>query len=136
MKRYHGMRESLKHYADARLHNLHIKEDRGPALRSLQATGIAPTALFCADDGLALTAVSELLARGYSIPEYMSVVGIGDFSAATQISPQLTTIKVQGWKWGLQRCGFCWSALRPKGKNSALDCAEGTSTRELSSLTA
>ncbi|PLU81986.1 LacI family transcriptional regulator [Sinorhizobium medicae] len=102
MERYHGLRESIEQYPDARLHNLHFKEDGGfiPALQSLQTTGIAPTALFCAHDGLALTAVSELLARGYRIPEDMSVVGFGDFSAATQISPQLTTIKVQGLEMG------------------------------------
>tara|TARA_R110002012_G_scaffold201697_1_gene370795 strand:+ start:515 stop:784 length:270 start_codon:yes stop_codon:yes gene_type:complete len=34
------------------------------------------------------------------IPENMSVVGFGDFSAGTQISPQLTTIKVQGLEMG------------------------------------
>ncbi|WP_246663175.1 substrate-binding domain-containing protein [Rhizobium sp. WL3] len=69
MERYHGLRESLERYPDTRLHNLHFKEDGGfiPALRSLQATGIAPTALFCAHDGLALTAVSELLAWGYRL---------------------------------------------------------------------
>ncbi|MDY6963157.1 LacI family DNA-binding transcriptional regulator [Pseudorhizobium marinum] len=102
MERYYGLRESLERYPDARLHDLRFKEDGGfiPALRSLHDTGIAPTALFCAHDGLALTAVSELLARGYKIPEDMSVVGFGDFSAATQISPQLTTIKVQGLEMG------------------------------------
>jgi LacI family transcriptional regulator len=69
MERYHGLRESLERYPDTRLHNLHFKEDGGfiPALRSLQATGIAPTARFCAHDGLALTAVSELLAWGYRL---------------------------------------------------------------------
>jgi len=102
MERYYGLRESLERHPDARLHDLRFKEDGGfiPALRSLHDQKIAPTALFCAHDGLALTAVSELLARGYRIPEDMSVVGFGDFSAATQISPQLTTIKVQGVEMG------------------------------------
>ena len=97
---------------------MHFKEDGGfiPALRSLQATGIAPTALFCAHDGLALTAVSELLARGYKIPEDMSVVGFGDFSAATQISPQLTIIKVQGLEMGV--AAFAGAHRDPR-RNSA-----------------
>jgi LacI family transcriptional regulator len=30
----------------------------------------------------------------------VTVVGFGDFSAATQISPQLTTVKVQGQQIG------------------------------------
>jgi LacI family transcriptional regulator len=102
MERYHGLRESLEQHPEVRLHHMRFEEDGGfiPALRTLHDTGIAPTALFCAHDGLALTAVSELLARGYRIPEDMSVVGFGDFSAATQISPHLTTIKVQGVEMG------------------------------------
>jgi LacI family transcriptional regulator len=101
-ERYYGLRECLEQYPEARLHDLLFEEDGGfiPALRSLQNAGNAPTALFCAHDGLALTAVSELLARGYKIPDDMSVVGFGDFSAATQISPHLTTIRVQGQEMG------------------------------------
>lgn len=102
MERYHGLRESLEQHTDARLHDLRFDEDGGfiPALQTLHNSGITPTALFCAHDGLALTAVSELLARGYRIPDDISVVGFGDFSAATQISPPLTTIKVQGLEMG------------------------------------
>ncbi|MES5047280.1 LacI family DNA-binding transcriptional regulator [Rhizobium nepotum] len=102
MERYHGLRESLDQCPDARLHDLRFEEDGGfiPALQSLHNAGVLPTALFCAHDGLALTAVSELLARGFKIPEDISVVGFGDFSAATQISPQLTTIRVQGLEMG------------------------------------
>lgn len=117
-ERYQGLRESLERYPDARLHNLHFQEDGGfiPALQSLQATGIAPTALFCAHDGLALTAVSELLARGYRIPEDMSVVGFGDFSAATQISPQLTTIKVQGLEMGATALRLLLERIETQGE--------------------
>jgi LacI family transcriptional regulator len=102
MERYFGLREYLEPHPDAELHDLRFDESGGfiPALRALHAEGIAPTALFCAHDGLALTAVSELLGHGYRIPQDMSVVGFGDFSAATQISPQLTTIKVQGLEMG------------------------------------
>jgi LacI family transcriptional regulator len=101
-ERYYGLRESLEGCPDAELHDLRFAEDGGfiPALLTLQKSGVLPTAMFCAHDGLALTAVSELLARGFRIPEDMSVVGFGDFSAATQISPQLTTIKVQGLEMG------------------------------------
>lgn len=101
-ERYFGLRECMEQYPDAQLHDMRFEESAGfiPALQSLHNLGIAPTALFCAHDGLALTAVSELLAQGYRIPEDMSVVGFGDFSAATQISPQLTTIKVHGLEMG------------------------------------
>ncbi len=41
-------------------------------------------------------AISELLRLGYRVPEDMTVVGFGDYSAATQISPHLTTVKIHG----------------------------------------
>jgi LacI family transcriptional regulator len=44
--------------------------------------------------------MSELMRLGYRIPEDASVVGFGDYSAATQISPQLTTVKVFGQQMG------------------------------------
>lgn len=118
MERYHGLRESLDQYPEARLHDLRFDEDGGfiPALQSLQNAGIAPTALFCAHDGLALTAVSELLARGYRIPEDISVIGFGDFSAATQISPHLTTIKVQGAEMGATAMRLLLERIKTRGQ--------------------
>jgi LacI family transcriptional regulator len=44
--------------------------------------------------------VSELLKLGYSIPQDATVIGFGDYSAATQISPHLTTVKVHGHQIG------------------------------------
>lgn len=118
MERYHGLRESLEQHADARLHVLRFDEDGGfiPALQTLQTAGIAPTALFCAHDGLALTAVSELLARGYRIPDDMSVIGFGDFSAATQISPPLTTIRVQGGEMGATAMRLLLERIETRGQ--------------------
>ena len=69
-------------------------------LRAAHEAGFQPTAFFCAHDGLAVTVISELLRLGYRIPEDATVIGFGDFSAATQISPQLTTVKVQGQQIG------------------------------------
>ena len=61
---------------------------------------LSPTAFFCAHDGLALTVVSELLRLGFQNPEDVRVVGFGDFSSATQISPQLTTVTLPGQEMG------------------------------------
>ena len=70
------------------------------AFQALRADGIHPTAFFCAHDGLAVTVVSELLRLGFRIPEDVTVVGFGDFSSATQISPQLTTVTLPGQEMG------------------------------------
>ncbi|MBP0651954.1 substrate-binding domain-containing protein, partial [Mycobacterium tuberculosis] len=66
------------------------------AYDAIRGTGFEPTAFFCSHDGLALTVITELLSRGRRIPEDVSVVGFGDYSIATQISPALTTVRVPG----------------------------------------
>ena len=69
-------------------------------LREIQADGFEPTAYFCAHDGLALTAMSQLMHLGYRIPQDVTVIGFGDFSAAMQITPNLTTVKTLGQEIG------------------------------------
>lgn len=101
-ERYYGAREVIEQSDGAELHLMKFDESLGfaGALVNLEARGIHPTAYFCAHDGLALTVVSELLGRGYRIPDDVSVVGFGDYSAATQISPPLTTVRVYGREAG------------------------------------
>ncbi|WP_246072327.1 LacI family DNA-binding transcriptional regulator [Martelella lutilitoris] len=98
MERLYGLREVCEREPGVVLHDLIPEEGRdfGEAFDRLAATIEKPTAFFCAHDGLALTVISELLARGYRIPRDASVVGFGDYSAAQQILPQLTTVKVPG----------------------------------------
>ena len=101
-ERFYGAREIAERHADVNLHSMQFEEQGGfaEAYSAMKAKGVHPTAFFCAHDGLALTVVSELLGQGYRIPDDISVVGFGDFSAATQISPSLTTVKMEG-----QECG-------------------------------
>jgi LacI family transcriptional regulator len=102
MERFYGLREVIEQYPDASVHQMTFEENSGfmDALRALHAQGIRPSAFFCAHDGMAVTVVSELLAAGYRIPDDVSVIGFGDYSAATQISPQLTTVRVSGVEIG------------------------------------
>jgi LacI family transcriptional regulator len=102
IERFYGVREVVERRADATLSRMEFEEHGGftKALEELKARGPAPTAFFCAHDGLALTVVSELLSLAYRIPDDVSVVGFGDFSAATQISPPLTTVRVEGQEMG------------------------------------
>lgn len=102
MERYYGLREVTETRPDVSVHQMSFEENSGfaDALKALHKKGIRPTAFFCAHDGLGVTVVSELLAMGYRIPDDASVVGFGDFSAALQISPQLTTVRVHGAEMG------------------------------------
>jgi LacI family transcriptional regulator len=102
MERLYGLREILEQAAGALMHDLVWEEDStfADVLDALHAAGAQPTAYFCAHDGLAVTVISELLARGLRIPEDASVVGFGDYSAALQILPRLTTVKMHGAEVG------------------------------------
>ncbi len=101
-ERFYGAREIAERYPDVVLHVLQFEEQNGfaKAYRALKDKGERPTAFFCAHDGLALTVVSELLGQGCRIPDDVSVVGFGDYSPAQQISPPLTTVRMEG-----QECG-------------------------------
>ncbi|MFD1910742.1 LacI family DNA-binding transcriptional regulator [Halodurantibacterium flavum] len=70
------------------------------SLDKILAQGGRPTGFFCAHDALAITAYTDLLARGWRIPRDVSVVGFGDYSAAVQVSPQLTTVRVRAAEFG------------------------------------
>jgi LacI family transcriptional regulator len=102
IERLYGVREVLEGYPDALLHDMRFEPELTftQAFQSLRAGSIHPTAFFCAHDGLAVTVVSELLRLGFRIPEDVTVVGFGDFSSATQISPQLTTVTLPGEEMG------------------------------------
>lgn len=102
VERFYGVREVLERHADVEFREMKFDADIRftEHLRAAHADGFHPTAFFCAHDGLALTVMSELMRLGYRIPEDASVVGFGDYSAATQISPQLTTVKVFGQQMG------------------------------------
>ncbi|MDU0202696.1 LacI family DNA-binding transcriptional regulator [Paenibacillus sp. PFR10] len=54
-----------------------------------------PTAWFCANDRLAISLIQHLTARGFHVPDAMSVVGFDDIEAAQMVRPRLTTIHVQ-----------------------------------------
>ncbi len=60
------------------------------ALMSLQDP---PTALFCANDTMALGALCALRERGFRVPEDVSVLGFDDIPAAEGSRPALTTVR-------------------------------------------
>lgn len=101
-ERFYGLREVLEQYPEVQFRQMTFDAETMflDRLREIQADGFMPTAFFCAHDGLALTALSELMRLGYRIPQDATVIGFGDFSAATQITPNLTTVKTQGHEIG------------------------------------
>ncbi len=95
-ERWRGLCDGTAEIADTSVHEIGYTEPAGfpDAFRTLLRSGVTPTALFCAHDGLAVTVISELARMGVRVPRDISVVGFFDFSAATQIVPPLTTVRV------------------------------------------
>tara|TARA_R110002020_G_scaffold6295_28_gene26438 strand:- start:1063 stop:2070 length:1008 start_codon:yes stop_codon:yes gene_type:complete len=102
IERFYGVREVLERHPDVTFREMRFEAEMRftEHLQAVHDSGFQPTAFFCAHDGLAVTVISELLRLGYRIPEDVSVIGFGDYSAATQISPQLTTVRVHGRQIG------------------------------------
>jgi LacI family repressor for deo operon, udp, cdd, tsx, nupC, and nupG len=65
------------------------------AMKTLLERPIAerPTALFCANDTMAIAAMQIAQAKGVSVPDDFSLVGVDDTGAAAKAAPPLTTFR-------------------------------------------
>ncbi len=63
-------------------------------LKELYAEGNLPTALFVANDSLAVGAYKAAYELGLSIPEDISIVGFNDIPTARYMIPPLTTVRL------------------------------------------
>lgn len=59
-----------------------------------------PTAIICGNDILATGALYGATAAGLSVPDDISVTGIGDFKGAAEIEPPLTTVRIPAKRIG------------------------------------
>ena len=64
------------------------------AARQFAASPQRPTAIFAANDAMAIGALSALADAGVAVPEEMTVVGFDDVPIARYVAPPLTTIRV------------------------------------------
>lgn len=66
----------------------------------LAARGPRPTAVFCANDLLAVGALKACLRAGVDVPAEMSLVGCDDIEMARFVTPELTTVAVPARELG------------------------------------
>jgi LacI family transcriptional regulator len=70
-------------------------EDSGfEAARSLLSLRHRPTAIFAANDSMAIGALSALREAGVRVPEDMAVAGFDDITIARHVNPPLTSVRV------------------------------------------
>lgn len=89
------------------------------AARTLMAARTPPTALFAANDAMAMGAIVALKALGLSVPRDVSVVGFDDIDFAVAYDPPLTTVRQPRFEMGRVAMSLLDSRLR--GHESALD---------------
>ncbi len=100
-----GFREALERHDLPYIPDYVITEgftekDGYVACQRLLACGECPTALCCANDLIAIGAMHAIHDQGFSIPEDISVVGIGDATVASYARPALTSVRVPRYDIG------------------------------------
>ncbi len=64
------------------------------ATRELLLSGLKPTAIVCVNDYMAIGALRELRAQGYSVPDDVSVTGFDNITLSEYTNPALTTLNI------------------------------------------
>ncbi len=64
------------------------------AMRQILSTGDTPTAVFCANDAMAIGAMNAIMDAGLSVPGDISVAGFDNIDQSSCIMPTLTTVAV------------------------------------------
>jgi LacI family transcriptional regulator len=70
------------------------------AAETILASPFGPTAIFAANDLMAIGVMQALRERGVEIPKEIAVVGFDDISAAKLVTPPLTTVAQFQWQMG------------------------------------
>lgn len=73
-----------------------------------------PTAIFCADDQMAAGVLDAIRAQGKRIPEDVAVLGRGDLTVCTYLTPKLTTIRIPTVEMGRRAAELLTDALEGK----------------------
>jgi LacI family gluconate utilization system Gnt-I transcriptional repressor len=74
--------------------------------------GSTPEVIVCSSDMCAHGALHELQRRGVRIPDDIAVIGFGDLDFAAQLTPALTTVKIDGAAIGKQAVQFLMQRAR------------------------
>jgi LacI family transcriptional regulator len=85
------------------------------AMRTLLAGAARPTAVFCANDLLALGAHKACALAGVRLPEALSLVGCDDIEMARLVTPELSTVSVPARALGARAARLLLDELRTPG---------------------
>jgi LacI family transcriptional regulator len=111
---------------DVRIVNCEVSRQGGyDAVSRLIADGLGETdAIVCANDVIAIGALSACRAAGINVPGRVSVTGFDDIQLAVDVTPRLTTIALPLAEIGAESIRLALEAGAPASRESALP--EGT----------
>jgi len=81
-----------------------------------------PTAIFAANDSMAIGAMSALTAGGIAVPRQMTVVGFDDIPIAHYVAPPLTTIRVDIAELGRRSFALLCDSIRSAKHTQRQEC--------------
>lgn len=90
------------------------------AARALLALPAPPTALFAANDGMAIGALAALRDAGLRVPEDMAIGGFDDIPMARYVDPPLTSVHVDISALGERAVAALLAVLRHPGRHDFL----------------
>jgi LacI family transcriptional regulator len=82
------------------------------AVKALLELARRPTAIFAANDSMAIGALSALHERGLRVPQDLAVAGFDDIPLARYMNPQLSTVHVDISKLGERAAALLLSSLQ------------------------
>ena len=88
----------------------------------LTETKPRPTAIFAANDSMAVGALSALADRNIAVPQEMTVVGFDDIPIAHYVAPPLTTIRVEIAELGRRSFAVLCDSIRDTTHPKRQEC--------------
>ena len=92
-----------------------------------------PTAIFAANDSMAVGVLSAMAERGIAVPDQMSVVGFDDIPIAHYVAPPLTTIRVDIAEVGRRSFALICDSIRDNSRPKRQECIDTTLVERKSS---
>ena len=93
------------------------------AARLLKRKDRSFSAVFCANDVMAVAAISRFTQAGLKVPNDVSVIGYDDTDMATYTAPRLTTVHIPLAELGAQSCrhllNLCYGLALPVQRDFA-----------------
>lgn len=99
LARLRGYREAMSDGGGAEDENLiacgeWTRDGGAAAMKALLHSPDRPTAVFCANDVMAIGALDAALSVGLKVPEDLAIAGVDDIEAASLVRPSLTTVRI------------------------------------------